>query len=86
VARYRICVVTGRNGVVGDFELNCQTDREACVVAESMLQPGLKAEIWADGERIQKVCAPAIQPSQLRSVWTMTSRLTPAKTGRGKDH
>ena len=50
VAYYRVYIVTRRNCVVGGFDLTCGTAREACMVAESMLEPDLKAEIWSGGQ------------------------------------
>ena len=55
MACYRINVVASRNGVVSSSDLTCATEREACVVAESMLEPGLRAEIWTVGERVRVV-------------------------------
>jgi len=53
MAYYRIYIVNSRHTVLGSCDLICSTDREAFVVAESMLEPGLEAEIWSGQRRLR---------------------------------
>ncbi len=50
MARYRIYLRDSDDRIIRRGEANCSSDREACIIAESLIEPGRQAEVW-DGTR-----------------------------------
>jgi len=47
---YRIYIRDSNDVIIRRGDVNCSSDREACIVAESLIGPGKQAEVW-DGTR-----------------------------------
>jgi len=50
VTRYRIYLRDTDEQIISHGDTDCATDREACMIAESLIEPGEQAEVW-DGMR-----------------------------------
>jgi len=50
---YRIYVLDRDKCVISHIDVDCDTDREACVVAESLLEPDRYVEVWNDTQRVR---------------------------------
>lgn len=50
MARYRIYLRDADEEIIGHGNTDCATDREAGMIAESLIEPGEQAEVW-DGMR-----------------------------------
>lgn len=53
--RYRIYLRNADEQIVSHADTDCASDSEACVLAESLLQPGQQAEIWQGLRRVRLV-------------------------------
>lgn len=59
MACYRIYAMDSNNQLVSDISAECRDDREACVLAESLLKPGAQAEVWK-GTKLVRVLSLAM--------------------------
>ncbi len=50
---YRIYVLDRGKCVISHIDVDCDTDREACVVAESLLEPDGHVEVWNDTQHVR---------------------------------
>jgi len=46
MAWYRIYLRDSDEHIIGHATADCASDREACMVAESLIEPGKQAEVW----------------------------------------
>ena len=59
MACYRIYAMDSDDQPVSDTSAECCNDREACVLAESLLTPGAQAEVWK-GTKLVRVLSLAM--------------------------
>lgn len=55
MASYRIYLKDTDELIVSHTNTNCATDVEAVIIAESLIEPGGQAEIWAGLRRVQVI-------------------------------
>ena len=67
MARYRIYLRDEAGMIMSDAECDCANDREACMIAESLIEPGEQAEVW-DGLRRVRLIGISILSDQHRSI------------------
>jgi len=53
--RYRIYLRNADQQIISHADADCANEIEACVLAESLLQPGQQAEIWEGLRRVRLV-------------------------------
>lgn len=59
MASYRIYIVSRDNQCPRDVSTECSNDQEACVLAESLLTPSTRAEVW-NGPKLVRVLSLSI--------------------------
>ncbi len=55
MASYRIYLKDRDDLIVSHANTDCATDIEACIIAESLIEPGWQAEIWTGLRRVQVI-------------------------------
>ncbi len=55
MARYRIYVRDTEGRIVSSAHSDFASDHEACLVAESLVEPGEQAEVWQGTRRVQLI-------------------------------
>lgn len=60
MAYYRIYVLNGDKHVINRTFADCETDREACVLAESLLEPGVQVEVWNGTRHVRVASLPSL--------------------------
>jgi len=55
MARYRTCLRDTEGRIVSSADSDFASDREACVLAESLIEPGEQAEVWHGVRRVQLI-------------------------------
>ena len=53
--RYRIYLRDAEGRIGSHADADCASDREACIVAESLIEPGEQAEVWQGVRRVQLI-------------------------------
>ena len=52
MARYRIYLKDTDEQILSRASVECASDREACMVAESLIKAGVQAEVWDGVPRV----------------------------------
>lgn len=55
MARYRIYLRDAEGRIKSHADVDCASDLEACIVAESLIGPGEQAEVWHSVRRVQLI-------------------------------
>jgi len=55
MARYRIYLRDAEGRIMSSADSDFASDHEACVIAESLVEPGEHAEVWQGTRRVQLV-------------------------------
>jgi len=55
MVRYRIYLRDAEGRIMSHADADCASDREACVLAESLIEPGEQAEVWHGVRRVQLI-------------------------------
>lgn len=55
MASYRIYLKDIDDLIVSHANTDCATDIEACKIAQSLIEPGWQAEVWAGLRRVQVI-------------------------------
>ncbi len=55
MVRYRIYLRDAEGQIMSHADADCASDREACVIAESLIEPGEQAEVWHSVRRVQLI-------------------------------
>ncbi len=55
MARYRIYLRDIEGRIVSHADSDCASDREACLIAESLIEAGEQAEVWQGIRRVQLI-------------------------------
>jgi hypothetical protein len=71
MVRYRIYLRDAEGRIMSHADADCASDREACVLAESLIEPGEQAEVWHGVRRVQ-----LIGLSRWRGAWIGTSNFS----------
>ncbi len=53
MVRYRVYLRDAEGWIMSHADADCASDREACVLAESLIEPGEQAEVWHGVRRVQ---------------------------------
>ena len=52
MVRYRIYLRDAEGRIMSHTDADCASDREACVLAKSLIKPGEQAEVWRGVRRV----------------------------------
>lgn len=55
MVRYRIYLRDAEGRIMSHADADCANDREVCIVAESLIEPGEQAEVWQGVRRVQLI-------------------------------
>jgi len=55
MVRYRIYLRDAEGRIMSYADADCASDHEACVLAESLIEPGEQAEVWRGVRRVQLI-------------------------------
>ncbi len=55
MVRYRVYLRDAKGRIMSRADADCASDREACILAESLIEPGEQAEIWHGVRRVQLI-------------------------------
>jgi len=55
MARYRIYLRDTEGRIMSYADSDCASDREACLIAESLIEAGEQAEVWQGMRRVQLI-------------------------------
>ncbi len=55
MVRYRIYLRDAEGRIMSHTDADCASDREACVLAKSLIKPGEQAEVWRGVRRVQLI-------------------------------
>jgi len=55
MARYRIYLRDAEGRIMSYADSDCASDREACLIAESLIEAGEQAEVWQGMRRVQLI-------------------------------
>jgi len=55
MARYRIYLRDTEGQIMSHADADCASDREACLIAESLIEAGEQAEVWQGIRHVQLI-------------------------------
>jgi len=55
MVRYRIYLRDAEGRIMSHVDADCASDREVCIVADSLIEPGEQAEVWHGVRRVQLI-------------------------------